>query len=325
MFLSVIILVVSLAAILVGASVLTDGAAAVASRWGVSDLVIGLTVVAFGTSAPELVISVVSAIEGSSEIAIGNVVGSNILNIFIIIGLTAVISPVKVTKNVLTVDIPFVILSSVVLLAMGNSCLLDGTSVEMLTRVDGIILLLFFIIFLIHTFSTARADKDAVSHTEVESAKPLSGFRSAIYIIGGLGALVAGGDFFVRSASDIASGLGVSEAVVGLTIVAFGTSLPELATSVTAALKGRDGMAVGNVIGSVVFNVFMVLGVSATVRPLEFGTIGNFDLLTLLLASVLFYLFGWLYRRRTITRVEGALLVGCYVAYMVVLILQTKN
>lgn len=322
MWLDILLLLIGLALILFGANWLTDGASAVAKRWGVSDLVIGLTVVAFGTSAPELVISVVSAIHGSAGLAVGNVVGSNIFNVLVIIGCVAVLAPIKVDKGNMTNDIPLVILSSLALLVCANSMMLDGLPENVISRSEGLLLLLFFMIFMRYTFSIARNavnGAEAVDGADAD-AKKMPLWKSALLIAAGLAGLIFGGEWFVDGASGVARGLNVSESVIGLTIVAAGTSLPELATSMVAALKKNTELAVGNVVGSCVFNVFMVLGVSAVIRPLRLGGIGNFDLLTLVLASVLFWFFGWQIRTRTITRVEGVLLLAVYVAYTSVLI-----
>lgn len=317
MFLNVLFLILGLVLILVGANALTDGASALAKRWGMSDLVVGLTVVAFGTSAPELVISVMSAVEGSSGLAIGNVVGSNIFNVCAIVGITALVTPIKVSKGIMTTDIPLVILSALVLLVMGNSGLLDGSGASVLTRVDGILLLLFFLVFMHHTFSSAKsAHPDDPAAQEGGQRKGMPLWKAVLWVAGGLAGLIYGGNRFVAGASGIASGMGVSDAVIGLTIVAAGTSLPELATSIAAALKGKTGIAIGNVIGSNIFNIFMVLGCAATVRPLTFGSIGNFDLLVLTGCCMLFWIFGYAYKERTITRVEGGALALCYIAYV---------
>ena len=326
MFLNLLFLIGGLALILFGANWLTDGASAIARRWGVSDLVVGLTVVAFGTSAPELVISVMSAINGNAGLAIGNVVGSNIFNVLVIVGATAILSPIKIERSTMTKDIPLVVLSALALLAIGNSQWLDGAPQNVVTRVDGILLLLFFAIFMRHTFSTARQE-ETMQKAEPASAtgtvtRAMSVLKSVLFVICGLAGLIIGGDRFVAGASAIASAPGVSDAIIGLTIVAAGTSLPELATSLVAARKGQTGIAIGNVIGSNIFNIFLVLGCSATIRPLPFGSIGNFDLLTLTGACVLFWLFGWLFRKRTITRGEGAILLLGYVAYVAWLIIS---
>lgn len=324
----IIFLIIGLALILIGANLLTDGAASLAKRWGVSDLVVGLTVVAFGTSAPELVISITSSIQDNAGLAIGNVVGSNIFNVCAIVGITALVRPMNVEKGLLSKDIPLVVLSSAVLIVMGNSPLLDGTSSAVLSRVDGILLLLFFIIFLRYSFSqaTEKASGEGVEKniaTE-ETRKVLPLWKSLMWIVLGLAGLIYGGDRFVAGASGIASALGVSDAMIGLTIVACGTSLPELATSVAAALKGNTGIAIGNVIGSCIFNAFMVLGCAAAIRPLPFGSIGNFDLLVMTGGCVLFWLFGRFYGDKIIKRSEGAILTACYVAYIVELIVRSS-
>lgn len=315
-------LTLGLALILIGANALTDGSAAIARKMGISDLVVGLTVVAFGTSAPELVISVLAASSGSAPIAIGNVVGSNIFNILAIIGITALVRPIVVERSVLTMEIPMVILSSVLLLVFGNSSLLDGSGVNMVSRVNGILLLIFFLLFMRYTFASAHRSPAETDKPKESFETPMPMWRACLYVIAGLAALIWGGDRFVDGASGIASAWGVSEAVIGLTIVAAGTSLPELATSVVAAIKGKASLAVGNVIGSNIFNVLMVLGLSATITPLPYGSIGNLDLLTLLGASIAFYIFGWFFRERTITRWEGGLLAAGYVAYIAVLLSQ---
>lgn len=322
MLLNIFFLLLGLALILVGANILTDGASAIARRWGVSDLVIGLTVVAFGTSAPELTISFISALNGSTEMAIGNVVGSNIFNVLIIIGVTAIFSPIKIGKGIMTKEIPLVILSALVLLVMGNTPLLDNAASPIISRSDGIILLLFFLIFMRYTFSQAKAGTKPETDTD-SGIKDMPLWKAVLFIVGGLAGLVYGGDRFVAGASGIASALGVSDAIIGLTIVAAGTSLPELATSIVAAVKGKSGMAVGNVIGSNIFNIFMVLGTTATVHPLAFGSISNLDLLVLFGSCLLFWFFGWFFKQRTITRVEGAVMVAIYIAYVLVLIKQT--
>lgn len=320
MFLDIVFLIVGLALILVGANALTDGSSAIAKRFGLSDLVVGLTVVAFGTSTPELVISVVSAVEGNAGLAIGNIVGSNIFNILAIIGITAIIRPLAVGKSVMHNQLPLVLLSSVVLLVMGNSQILDQSPTRMLTRIDGILLLLFFIIFMRVTFAEAKSARpDAESDASPQKAMPL--WKAVVWTLGGLAMLVFGGDRFVDGASGLAREIGVSDSIIGLTIAAIGTSLPELATSVAAALKGKPGLAVGNVIGSNIFNIFLVLGTTATARPVGFGSIGNLDLLVLLGASFLFLAFGRFFGVRTITRAEGAVLTFFYVAYMAALVI----
>ena len=317
--LNTLLLIGGLALILVGANTLTDGAAAVAKKFQISDLVIGLTIVAFGTSAPELVISVMSALGGSADMAIGNVVGSNIFNVLMIIGVTAMVLPIKVGDGTMNKEIPLVILSSIVLAVMANDVWLDGGCNNIISRIDGLVLLAFFLIFLRYTFAIAR---NGGEEAEGEKIKEMPIWKSALFIVGGLAGLVLGGQLFVDGASGIASALGVSESTIGLTIVAGGTSLPELATSVTAALKKNSGIAIGNVIGSNLFNIFFVLGCSATISPLPMGGINNIDMLVLIGSALLFWLVGWFFKKRTITRVEGVLLVMGYIAYTAFLISQ---
>ena len=315
--LDVLFLVGGLALILLGANGLTDGAAAVAKRFNISDLVIGLTIVAFGTSAPELVISAMAAMGGSAEMAIGNVVGSNIFNVLMIIGVTALVMPIQVGQGTLSKEIPLVVLASFALAFMANDVWLDGGNANIISRIDGLVLLAFFLIFLRYTFAIAHNGGD---EEEGEKIKEMPIWKSVLFILGGLAGLIYGGQLFVDGASGIASSLGVSESIIGLTIVALGTSLPELATSVTAALKKNSGIAIGNVIGSNLFNVFFVLGCSATISPLPMGGINNVDMAVLIGSAILFWLVGWFFKKRTITRVEGALMVICYVAYTAYLI-----
>ena len=315
--LDTLLLVGGLALILLGANGLTDGAAAVAKRFNISDLVIGLTIVAFGTSAPELVISCMAALGGSADMAIGNVVGSNIFNVLAIIGVTAMVMPIKVGEGTLSKEIPLVVLASMVLAFCANDVLLDGGSANVISRIDGLVLLGFFMIFLRYTFAIAR---NGGEETEGEKIKEMPIWKSVLFILGGLVGLIYGGQLFVDGASGIASSLGVSESIIGLTIVAGGTSLPELATSVTAALKKNPGIAVGNVIGSNLFNIFFVLGCSSTIAPLSMGGINNVDMLVLVGSAILFWVVGWFFKNRTVTRIEGCMLTACYVAYTAYLI-----
>ena len=315
---NVIWLLVGVALIIFAANWLTDGAASIARRFGISDLVVGLTVVAFGTSTPELSISIVSALQGNASMAIGNVAGSNIFNILVIIGIVALVRPIKVERSLMINDIGLVVISSLALFVIGYGDLLGVGGERIVTRVNGILLLLFFMIFLRYTFSQANSGQhnDDPAATKGAERKELPIWRSILLIVAGLAGLVYGGDRFVAGASGVAMSLGMSEAVVGLTIVAAGTSLPELAASVAAAVKGNSGIAIGNVIGSNIFNIFLVLGATATIRPLPFGGITHFDLAVMMIASLVFWLFCWKFGKRTITRTEGAILVVAYIAYI---------
>ena len=314
----ILILLLGLGLILVGANALTDGASAVAKRFGISDLVIGLTIVAMGTSAPELVVSVTAALNDSAELALGNVVGSNIFNILAIVGCTAMVMPISVGKGLMSKELPLVILSSLVMWAVASDTLLDGEAANVVSRIDGILLLAFFAIFMRYTFSIAKADSP-----DTEEIKPMPMWKAALWILGGLAGLIFGGRYFVDGASGIARSLGVSESVIGLTLVAAGTSLPELATSVVAALKKNPGIAIGNVIGSCLFNVFFIIGTAATIAPLPLGGITQTDMLTLVGASVLLWFFGLVIGDRKITRVEGVFMLLCYIAYTAWLIINS--
>lgn len=307
-------LVAGAALILWGADRLTDGSAAIARRMGISDLIVGLTVVAFGTSAPELAISIISGIQGTPAMAIGNVVGSNIFNVLVIIGITAMLRPIRVGSSLMHNEIPLVFLSAVALLAIGLQPAVD--------RTDGILLLLFFAIFMRYVLAQAHsaAPAPAAPAADKKDKKEMKSWVAAAWVVVGLACLIFGGDRFVAGASAIASALGVSDAIIGLTIVAIGTSLPELAASIAAALKGHPDMALGNVIGSNIFNIFMVLGLTASITPLPFGGITMTDLLALTGACGLFWLFGRIIGQRTITRAEGAIMVSSYIAYTILLI-----
>ena len=326
---NILLLIGGLILILLGANGLTDGAASVAKRFRIPPIVIGLTIVAFGTSAPELTVSVSSALKGSADIAIGNVVGSNIFNTLMIVGCTALFAPIVITRNTLRKEIPLCILSSIVLLICANDVFLDKAPENILNRVDGLLLLCFFVIFMGYTFAIASKPvtmEQQAEHPVIEEEteiKSLPWWQSILYIIGGLAALIYGGQLFVDGATGIARNLGVSESIIGLTLVAGGTSLPELATSIVAALKKNPEIAIGNVIGSNLFNIFFVLGCSASITPLHLSGITNFDLLTLVGSGILLWLFGLFFAKRTITRIEGGIMILCYVAYTVVLIYNT--
>lgn len=310
-------LVIGILLILWGADRLTEGASSVAKKFNISDMVIGLTVVAFGTSMPELVVSLFSAFQGSSGISIGNVLGSNIFNSLFIVGCTAAIFPIVVQKRTLKRDIPFSVLAAFVLLVMSSGTILDGTEQNIITRSNGIVLLCFFAIFMVYTFATAK-DVDATEGTAKVVVLPM--WKSVTFIVLGLLALIFGGRLFVNGATDIARSWGVSESVIGLTVVACGTSLPELATSVVAAYKKNAAMAIGNVLGSNLFNIFFILGTSATISPLAMGGITQIDMYVLF-ASALF-IWAVCYGDYKVRRSEGIVMALLYVAYTVYLVLN---
>lgn len=325
LFLDTVFFIVGLALIVKGADWLTDGAASVAHRLGIPTLVVGLTIVAIGTSAPEFVVSMMGALKGSPDIAIGNVVGSNIFNIFGIIGCTALISPIVMTRSNVVRDLPIMVLTQVVLFIMLLDVVLSNEQTNSLSRADGLILLCLFVMFLYYTVRLARGKgTEKTEGTEIEKEKERSGWQILLMIVGGLGALIMGGDWMVSGASGIAKAMGVSEAIIALTIVSIGTSAPELATSIMAARKGDNDMAVGNIVGSVVFNTLLILGASATVYPLPMVGITMVDMYTLLAAAFLFWGFGFFGGKRyVITRGEGLLMVLLQVAYYVYLIVES--
>lgn len=307
-----LILVVSLVMIVYGANFLVDGAAAIAKKFNIPNIVIGLTIVAFGTSSPELAVSSYSAWTGNSEIAIGNVVGSNIFNILLILGVCALITPLTILRNTVMKEIPLSLLAALVLYVMVNDLKFNEGSRDIISIGDGIILLGFMAIFMYYLVHLAKSSGE----TEELEIPNLSPYRSVFYTILGLVLLVAGGKFFVDSAVSLAINFGMSQAVIGLTIVAAGTSLPELATSLVAAWKKNSDIAVGNVVGSNIFNIFFILGLSSLISPLEKGNITEVDMLTCIGASVALLLSGYLLGRFRISKMEGFIFVLLYVIYV---------
>jgi len=312
-----ILFIIGLIFLIKGADFLVDGASSIAGRLNISDLVIGLTVVAFGTSTPELFVNIVASIKGNTDIAIGNVVGSNIANVLLILGVSSIIYPLAVTKGTVWKEIPFSLLAAIVLFITANDQLLDGAQMSALTRIDGLVLLSFFIIFIYYTGSIATRIDGLEAHA---AAKQSGWLRSSLYIILGLAGLTLGGKWIVDGAVTLATRFGMSESLVGLTIVAVGTSLPELATSAVAAYKHNADIAVGNVVGSNIFNIFFVLGVSAGIKPLPFQPNYNLDMGVVFISSLLLFLFMFTGKKRSLDRWEGLIFLICYggfVAYHV--------
>lgn len=307
-------MIVGLGLILAGANFLTDGSAALAQRFRVPEFIIGLTVVAVGTSTPELVVSVLSAIGGQSDVAIGNVVGSNIFNVFVILGVCALIRPVPLTAGNIRRDIPFGVLVSLLLLALAQDSLLCKGAADRIGRLDGAAMLALYILLMWYTIRKTKRP-EATAPTEGSKA-PMAAWLTAVMIVGGLAGLVFGGEMFLRSATSIARSLGVSESVIAITLVAGGTSLPELASSLVSLFKGKAEMALGNVIGSNIANILLILGVSATIHPLSMGGITVWDLLMVLLSSVVVFLAAFTFKRKAIDRWEGALFVAIYAVYI---------
>lgn len=331
----VILFFVGLFCVIKGADWLTDGAANIARMYGIPSIVVGLTIVAVGSSAPEFVVSVVSAINGNNDMAIGNVVGSNIFNILGIIGLTALVRPIQAERANIRYDIPFMVLANVVIAITAYDTLLDPNNAteNYISRTDGLLMLCMFAIFMSYTMSIANntdkkqeqaqqvAAKEESETNQKKSASKL--WKSIALVVIGLVVLVAGGDWLVEGASGIASTIGISDSIIALTIVSAGTSAPELAASLIAAKKGDTAMAVGNIVGSVVFNVFFVLGTAATITPLGIGNITPFDIYTLLGSSVLMWILCRFGKTKfTLTRFEGAVMVLLVIAYYTVLVIK---
>ena len=311
-------LIVGFAVIIKSADFLVDGSSSIARRFRVSELVIGLTVVAFGTSTPELFVNVVASLKGNSEIAIGNILGSNIANILLILGISSIICPLSVTKGTVWKEIPFSLLAAIVLGLMANDQFINKNGISLLTRIDGLVLLCFFIIFLYYSFSIAKEIEGIETHVP---SREHGLAKSVLLVVSGLAGLCFGGDWIVQGAVSLAVKLGISQSVVGLTIVAIGTSLPELATSAVAAHKRKPDIAVGNVVGSNIFNIFFVLGVSAVIKPIPFNSSSNIDIGVVILASLLLFTFMFTGQKRSIDRWEGIvslMLYGAYLAFQII-------
>lgn len=304
-------IVLGAALVLWGADRLTEGASAIARSLNVSEIVIGLTVVAMGTSMPEFFVSMMSAVKGTSDMAIANVVGSNIFNTMLIVGTAAMVAPMTISKGTVRKDIPFAVMASMALLVF----FYDGE----MSRWDAAMLLVGFIVFMAVTLNNRSAGAEQ-STEETTSSRPRSLLLSAFYVVLGLACLVGGSNIFVDGATNIARSLGVSDAVIGLTIVAGGTSLPELATSVVAATKGKSAIAIGNVIGSNVFNILMILGVTGLIMPMDILGLTVVDYSVMLGSIVLLWFFS--YTKYTVARWEGAVLVAIFIAYITYIIYQ---
>ena len=312
MILNVLFILVGIVLVLWGADRLTDGAVAVAEKLKMPQIVIGLTIVAMGTSLPEFCVSLVSALKGTTDLAVGNIVGSNIFNTLLIVGVSAWVAPMTILKSTVRKDIPFALFASVVLLIM---CL-DGN----ISRLDAGILFVLFLVFMYVTLKGAKTkDDDTTAKTESieDKKKPMAAWLSIVWIIVGLACLIGGSNLFVEGATKVAEHIGVSEAVIGLTIVAGGTSLPELATSVVSARKGNRGIAIGNVLGSNVFNILAILGVTGVITPMHLQGITMLDLSMMVVSTLLVWLFS--FTKYKIARWEGVVLTIVFIGYMVVL------
>ena len=308
MMLDIVFIVLGVWCVLKGADYLTEGAAAVARRMHIPEMIIGLTIVAAGTSAPELFVSVVSALKGTSDLAVGNVVGSNIMNTMLIVGVAAMVAPMTISKTTVKKDLPFTVGASMLLLFLAFD--------HFLGHVGGFLLLAVFAFFMAYSIYRASGSEEQ----EDAPKEQLSAFKNTCYVLGGLLLLIVGSNVFVDHASNLALQMGVSEGVVGLTVVAGGTSLPELATTVVAARKGQSALAIGNVIGSNVFNILLILGLTATIHPLQIEGITTIDMAVMLLSVTFVWLFA--FTRFKVERWEGFVLLIGYLAYLTWLIIS---
>lgn len=310
-----VLFVIGFVFLIYGANFLVDGASSLARKYNISNIVIGLTIVALGTSSPELVVNLLASFKGSADVAMGNVLGSNVSNILLILGISALIYPLTVNSNTKWKEIPLSILAALVLAVVANDAIIDGHGRSFITRTDGILLIAFFLLFMFYAFGIAHTEKE-----EGPSIKEFGLLKSWIMIVAGIAGLVLGGKWIVDGAVVIASSLGMSEALISLTIIAIGTSLPELATCVVAALKRNSDIVIGNIIGSNIFNVFFVLGTSAVIKPLPFNPALNFDVFAGLIACILLFVLLFFPRKKVLERWQGGFLLFLYVAYIAILV-----
>ena len=314
--LTYILFVVGFVLLISGANLLVEGSASIAKKLNISSIVIGLTIVAFGTSAPEFIVNIFASIQGNTDIAIGNILGSNIVNILLILGISAIIFPLATKENTVWKEIPLSLLAAILLGVMVNDTLIDGGTFSGITRIDGIIFLAFFIIFLYYTFGISKVSGE---NTDLE-IKEMSYMKSSLYIVGGLSGLIFGGKWIVDGAIKIAEGFNVSQSLIGLTVVAIGTSLPELATSAVAAYKKQSDIAIGNVVGSNIFNIFYILGFSALIRPLPFSKTSDIDIMMTIFSSLILFLIMFIGKKHTVERWQGITMIIIYIGYVAYLV-----
>lgn len=314
MILDIGLILLGLVMILVGSDWLVEGASGIARKYGISEFIIGLTIVGIGTSMPELVSSVISAIGGHGDMALGNVTGSNICNVLLILGVTALISPIRYTKSNIRKDIPFAIgVSLFLLLVLYNGFgLVREMGTPGISRIDALYLLLIFVIFMIDSFKSAKKG----SEEEEEETKPMPMGKALLLIAVGLAGLIFGGQIFVDHTVSIAERFHVSEAFISITLMAIGTSLPELATCVVAAMKGKNQLALGNVIGSNIFNISLIIGASAAISPFEIQSISTVDMAIVIVAILMLWMAALTFKKQMLDRIEGAIFIIVYIAYM---------
>lgn len=315
MLIPIILVIAGFVSLIFGANWLVDGASALAKKYKVSDLVIGLTIVAFGTSAPELVVNSIASVKGYSDIVLGNIIGSNNFNLFFILGLSALILPIKVQSSTAWKEIPISLFVSVLLLFLLNDFVFTRTTYS--SRIDGFIMLALFCLFLYYVFNQMKNDNQTVTAENQKSALKIWGL-----IIVGLGGLILGGQLVVVNSVEIANTLGVSEKIIGLTIVAAGTSLPELVTSIVAATKKNSDIAIGNVIGSNIFNILLIFSISSIIKPIEYNPKFNIDLLILIGGTIFLFTSMLTGQKKRLDRWEAGILFAFYIVYTVYLVMK---
>lgn len=314
-----ILLLIGFALLIAGANFFVEGASKIAGFLNISPLLIGLTIVAFGTSSPEATVSILAALNGNADVALGNVIGSNIFNITLVVGITAMINPLKVESETIRKEIPFTLLASTALMIFISDRVLESVSEDIVTRGDGLILLLIFAIFMYYLFEVARKSR---SNTQSEDVKTSSSIwtKQILVTLAGLAAIIFGGDLVVRSSTEIAVSLGMSETLVGLTIVAVGTSLPELVTSITAAIKKQSEIALGNIVGSNIFNILFVLGAAAAITPLGVDPKIAVDITIMILLTIVLLAFSRTHY--AVGKYEGSFLAAAYIIYLIYIIVR---
>lgn len=319
MFLSFVLLLVGFVVLVYGADKLVDAASGLAANYGIPNIVIGLTIVAFGTSAPELAVNVFASLNGSSEMVMGNVLGSNIFNVLGILGISAIIYPLTVKSGTTWIEIPLSFLAAIMVLILANDFLLNDGSDNFISLGDGLVLLMFFIVFIVYNITVSMKPGEKTDSVEISK---YTTEQAVLWIFVGLAGLVLGGKLIVDNAVELAISFGLSERVIGLTIVSIGTSMPELATSIAAVRKKKVDIAIGNVVGSNIFNIFFILGISSTILPVTILGPNFIDIWMNVLAGLLLFVFIFTGKGRSLERWEGVLMLGLYAAYLAALILN---
>lgn len=326
MLINILLIIIGLIILVAGAEAMVRGAASLALKLKVSPLVIGLTVVSFGTSTPELFVNIFATLGGAPDLAVGNVIGSNLANILLVLGVSAIIIPLAVKSSTVWKEIPFALLGAVLLFLIANDLMFNDGSADIISRTEGMALLAIMLIFFYYVFGVAKKDQARPRHAieqQSDGIHQYSIFTSLIFTFLGVSGLVVGGRLLVENSVSIAQTAGLSEALIGITIIGIGTSLPELATSVVAALKKQTDLAIGNVVGSNIFNIFWIIGLTATIKPLPYNTALNVDALLVIFSTLLLFLFMFYGRKKhQLERWEGALFVAIYVLYIIYLIFR---